>query len=217
MLSFLILMPLLGAFCIFFINNKNINLIRNFSLFWSLLIFNISVYLVFIFDTTSSNFQFIEEIHWISITNNNIVLGIDGLGLFMVLLTTFLIPVCLILSFSLSNLAQIKEYNIAFLVLESILLGVFSTLDVLLFYLLFEAVLIPMYFIVGVYGSRGRRVRASYLLFLYTLVSSLFMLLAILFLYFKSGTTDFQALQSLNLTSFSEKLCWIAFFFIFCC
>ena len=99
--------------------------------------------------------------------NNNIVLGIDGLGLFMVLLTTFLIPVCLILSFSLSNLAQIKEYNIAFLVLESILLGVFSTLDVLLFYLLFEAVLIPMYFIVGVYGSRGRRVRASYLLFLY--------------------------------------------------
>ena len=159
MLSFLILMPLLGAFCIFFINNKNINLIRNFSLFWSLLIFNISVYLVFIFDTTSSNFQFIEEIHWISITNNNIVLGIDGLGLFMVLLTTFLIPVCLILSFSLSNLAQIKEYNIAFLVLESILLGVFSTLDVLLFYLLFEAVLIPMYFIVGVYGSRGRRVR----------------------------------------------------------
>jgi len=83
----------------------------------------------------------------------------------MVLLTTFLIPVCLILSFSLSNLAQIKEYNIAFLVLESILLGVFSTLDVLLFYLLFEAVLIPMYFIVGVYGSRGRRVRASYLLF----------------------------------------------------
>ena len=103
MLSFLILMPLLGAFCIFFINNKNINLIRNFSLFWSLLIFNISVYLVFIFDTTSSNFQFIEEIHWISITNNNIVLGIDGLGLFMVLLTTFLIPVCLILSFSLSN------------------------------------------------------------------------------------------------------------------
>jgi NADH-quinone oxidoreductase subunit M len=125
----------------------------------------------------------------------------------MVLLTTFLIPVCLILSFSLSNLAQIKEYNIAFLVLESILLGVFSTLDVLLFYLLFEAVLIPMYFIVGVYGSRGRRVRASYLLFLYTLVSSLFMLLAILFLYFKAGTTDFQALQSLNLTSFSEKLC----------
>ena len=93
------------------------------------------------------------------------------------------------------------------MVLESILLGVFSTLDVLLFYLLFEAVLIPMYFIVGVYGSRGRRVRASYLLFLYTLVSSLFMLLAILFLYFKSGTTDFQALQSLNLTSFSEKLC----------
>jgi len=125
----------------------------------------------------------------------------------MVLLTTFLIPVCLILSFSLTNLAQIKEYNIAFLVLESILLGVFSTLDVLLFYLLFEAVLIPMYFIVGVYGSRGRRVRASYLLFLYTLISSLFMLLAILFLYFKSGTTDFQALQSLNLTSFSEKFC----------
>jgi NADH:ubiquinone oxidoreductase subunit 4 (subunit M) len=125
----------------------------------------------------------------------------------MILLTTFLIPVCSMLSFSLTNVSKVKEYNIAFLVLEAILLGVFSTLDILLFYLLFEAVLIPMYFIVGVYGSRGRRVRASYLLFLYTLISSLFMLLAILFLYFKSGTTDFQALQSLALTSFSEKLC----------
>jgi NADH-quinone oxidoreductase subunit M len=125
----------------------------------------------------------------------------------MILLTTFLIPVCSMLSFTLTNVSKVKEYNIAFLVLEAILLGVFSTLDILLFYLLFEAVLIPMYFIVGVYGSRGRRVRASYLLFLYTLISSLFMLLAILFLYFKSGTTDFQALQSLALPSFSEKLC----------
>jgi proton-translocating NADH-quinone oxidoreductase chain M len=215
MLSTLILLPLFGSFLLFFINSKNILFIRNFSLFWSLLIFNISIFLVFSFDNTSSNFQFVEEINWIAITNNNIVLGIDGLALFMILLTTFLIPVCSMLSFSLTNVSKVKEYNIAFLVLEAILLGVFSTLDILLFYLLFEAVLIPMYFIVGVYGSRGRRVRASYLLFLYTLISSLFMLLAILFLYFKSGTTDFQALQSLALTSFSEKLCWIAFFLSF--
>jgi proton-translocating NADH-quinone oxidoreductase chain M len=215
MLSTLILLPLFGSFLLFFINSKNILFIRNFSLFWSLLIFNISIFLVFSFDNTSSNFQFVEEINWIAITNNNIVLGIDGLALFMILLTTFLIPVCSMLSFTLTNVSKVKEYNIAFLVLEAILLGVFSTLDILLFYLLFEAVLIPMYFIVGVYGSRGRRVRASYLLFLYTLISSLFMLLAILFLYFKSGTTDFQALQSLALTSFSEKLCWIAFFLSF--
>ena len=92
--------------------------------------------------------------------------------------------------------SNIKEYNIAFFVLESILFGVFCSLDLLLFYLLFEAVLIPMFFIVGVYGSRDRKIRASYLLFLYTLISSVFMLIAIEALYFWAGTPDYHKLQT---------------------
>jgi NADH-quinone oxidoreductase subunit M len=93
---------------------------------------------------------------------------------------------------------NIKEYNIAFFVLESILFGGFCSLVLLLFYILFEAVLIPMFFVVGVYGSRDRKIRASYLLFLYTLISSVFMLIAILALYFWAGTTDYQKLQTIE-------------------
>jgi NADH:ubiquinone oxidoreductase subunit 4 (subunit M) len=101
----------------------------------------------------------------------------------------------------------VKEYIIAFFFLEAILFGVFSSLDVLLFYLLFEAVLIPMFLLVGFYGSRERRIRAAYLLFLYTLLSSLFMFLSILFIYFKFGTTDYLILKTVVFDSFSEKIC----------
>merc|ERR1711935_801949 len=97
---------------------------------------------------------------------------------------------------------------------ESILFGVFCSLDLLLFYLLFEAVLIPMFFIVGVYGSRDRKIRASYLLFLYTLISSVFMLIAILALYFWSGTTDYQKLQTINFDPLIIKFVWVAFSYL---
>jgi len=110
---------------------------------------------------------------------------------------------------------SVKEYNIAFFLLEFILFGIFSSLDLLLFYLLFEAVLIPMFFIVGVYGSRDRKIRASYLLFLYTLVSSVFMLIAILVLYFWVGTTDYQKLQAVEYDSLIVKFIWFAFFLSF--
>ena len=91
--------------------------------------------------------------------------------------------------------------------LESILFGVFTSLDIMLFYLLFEAVLIPMYIVIGVYGSRERKIRASYLLFLYTLVSSIFMFVAILYIYFKTGTTDYQLLKNIQLDLYAERLC----------
>jgi len=107
----------------------------------------------------------------------------------------------------LKNKNQIKDYSILFLILESILIGVFSSLDLLVFYVLFEAVLIPMYFIVGVFGSRGRKVKASYLLFLYTLISSIVMFIAILFLYYKTGSTNYFLLRTVELNPFAEKLC----------
>lgn len=133
----------------------------------------------------------------------------------MVLLTTFLIPVCSLLTWSSTVKENAKEYNICYLFLESILLGIFTSLDLLLFYILFELVLIPMYFVIGIFGSRDRRIRASYLLFLYTLLSSIFMLVCILYLFFKTGTTNFILLQTIALDSFTSQICWFAFFLSF--
>jgi len=96
---------------------------------------------------------------------------------------------------------------LAFFFLEAILFAVFSSLDVMLFYVLFEAVLIPMFLIIGFYGSRERRIRSSYMLFLYTLISSIIMFIAILFLFFKYGTTDYLTLRTIEFDPFSEKLC----------
>ena len=213
MLSSLIVLPLIGAIFIFFIEKSNFIFIRNFSLFWSLLVFNCSIFLLCFFNSLSWDFQFLEEINWLFFTNNNFIFGIDGLSLLMILLTSFLTPICILLSWTLKNKNQIKDYTILFLILESILIGVFSSLDLLVFYILFEAVLIPMYFIIGIFGSRGRKVKASYLLFLYTLISSLIMFIAILFLYFKTGSTNYFLLRTVELNPFAEKMCWIAFFY----
>ena len=133
----------------------------------------------------------------------------------MILLTAFLIPTCILLCWNLSLKNQIKNYCFAFFLLESILIGVFSSLDIIVFYVLFEAVLIPMFLIIGFYGSRERRIRSAYLLFLYTLLSSLIMFLSILFIFFKFGTTDYLLLKTVNFDPFSEKLCWFAFFLSF--
>ena len=215
MLSFLILLPLFGVIVLSLTSKTNVNFIRNFSLFWAFVVFNASLLLLFSFDLTYGGFQFIERFDWLVLSNNTVILGIDGIALFMIILTTFLIPVCTLLSWGPSVKANVKEYNIAFFVLESILIGVFCSLDILFFYILFEAVLIPMFFIVGVYGSRERRVRASYLLFLYTLISSVFMLIAILALYFWVGTTDFQKLRLVEFDPLLAKFCWFAFFLSF--
>lgn len=141
----------------------------------------------------------------------NFILGLDGISLFFVILTTFLIPVCLLVGWS-SIEIYVKEYAIAFLVMESLMIAVFSVLDLLLFYIFFESVLIPMFIIIGVWGSRERKIRAAYTFFLYTLFGSLLMLLAIVLIYFQAGLCD---LQTLYLTQFSEKrsiLLWLAFF-----
>jgi NADH:ubiquinone oxidoreductase subunit 4 (subunit M) len=207
MLSFLTIAPLLGAVILFFTDKTNKSFVKNFSLFWSLLVFYLTIFLLILFDPTSTQFQLIEEISWLSFSNMNVTLGIDGLSLFMILLTGFLIPICVMLSWNPSIGNKAKEYNIAFFVLESILFGVFTSLDIMLFYLLFEAVLIPMYIVIGVYGSRERKIRASYLLFLYTLVSSIFMFVAILYIYFKTGTTDYQLLKNIQLDLYAERLC----------
>jgi len=212
MLSALIMLPLLGAFALLFVDRTNAVFIRNFSLFWSLLVFNCSVFLLAGFDPLVSNFQFIESISWLPFANIDILFAVDGLSILLIILTTFLIPTCVLLCWKMPNQTLLKDYNIAFLLLESILIGIFCSLDLLVFYLLFEAVLIPMFFIVGIFGSRERKVRASYLLFLYTLVSSILLFVAILFIYFKTGTTNYLLLKTFEFDPVVERLCWLAFF-----
>lgn len=215
MLLSLILIPLFGSLVLLFTEKTSVTFIRNFSLFWSLFILNSTLILLFLFDSTSSDFQFIENYSWFNSININLTLGIDGLALVMLILTAFLIPVCILLCWNNSLKNQSKEYCILFFLLESILFGVFTSLDLILFYLLFEAVLIPMFLIVGFYGSRERRIRSAYLLFLYTLLSSLVMFISILFIFFYYGTTDYLILKTINFDVVTERFCWIAFFLSF--
>lgn len=208
-------MPLLVCFVLILTDKTNIKFIRNFSLFASLVILNATFSLLFLFDSTLLHFQLLQKFEWLNSININIVLGIDGLGLMMFLLTAFLIPVCIMLCWNKSLTNVTKEYCIAFFFLESILFGVFASLDLILFYILFEAVLIPMFILIGFYGSRERRIRSAYMLFLYTLASSLLMFLAILFIFFTYGTTDYLILKTVEFDPFFEKLCWIGFFLSF--
>nr|YP_010699857.1 NADH dehydrogenase subunit 4 [Chrysotila carterae]WCH62791.1 NADH dehydrogenase subunit 4 [Chrysotila carterae] len=215
MLVFFTILPLLGIFPLLFIKKKNCVSIKNFSLLWSLLVLNSNVILLFYFDSSSTQFQLVYEIPWLQIFEYNIALALDSISLLMTLLTTFLFPACILILWNFNKVALTRLYMIIFFVLESILLTAFCSLDLLVFYVLFEATLIPMFLIIGIFGSRERKIRASYLLFLYTLFSSLLMLLSILFLYQKVGTTNYIALTTLQLDSLSEKFCWVSFFIAF--
>nr|QPZ85260.1 NADH dehydrogenase subunit 4 [Myuroclada maximowiczii] len=210
-LSGLILCPLLGSIILFVIPDPRIRLIRSIGLCTSLITFLYSPLFWIQFDNSTAKFQFVETIRWLPYSNINFYIGIDGISLFFVVLTTFLIPICILVGWS-SIKSYKKEYMIAFLICESFMIAVFCMPDLLLFYVFFESVLIPMFIIIGVWGSRQRKIQAAYQFFLYTLLGSVFMLLAILFISFQTGTTDLQILLT---TEFSERrqiLLWIAFF-----
>lgn len=207
----IILLPLIGAIIILFINDTNVRLIKNVALAFSMASFTLSTFLWVLFDRSTAKFQFVEEFLWIPSSNINFFIGVDGISLFFILLTTLLVPLCLLASFD-SVKIYVKEYMIAFLVMEALLIIVFSILDLLLFYVFFESVLIPMFLIVGVWGSRERKVRAAYMLFLYTLTGSVLMLLAILLMYSIAGTTDYQVLLTTPFNESLQKILWLAFF-----
>jgi len=156
-------------------------------------------------------FQFVSKFLWIPTLNLNFTLGIDGISLFFVLLTTLLIPLCLLVSWK-SVKINLKEFLIAFLVMEFFLIGVFCILDLLLFYIFFESVLIPMYLIVGIWGSRERKIRAAYFFFLYTLLGSVLMLLSLLYMYYQAGTTDYEVLTTFSFSESEQKILWLSFF-----
>ena len=207
----LVLLPILGSILLLFVPNKNINLIRSFGLFISFLTFFISLFLWLFFDRSYPRFQFVFDFIWVSSSNLNFSLAVDGISIFFVLLTTLLIPLCLLASWT-SITKFYKEYVIAFLIMESFLILVFCVRDLLLFYIFFESVLIPMFIIIGVWGSRERKVRASYMFFLYTLLGSVLMLLSILYIYFQVGTTDYEMLLLYPFTFVEQRFIWLAFF-----
>ena len=214
LLSTLLCLPILGSFILLCVPSSQTYFIRTFSLSLSLFVFLLSLFLWIKFDNSCGQFQFVEEVSWLSYLNMNVQLGIDGISLFFIILTTFLVPVCLLVGWS-SIYIYIKEYCIAFLVLETFMLGVFSILDLFLFYVFFESVLLPMYLIIGVWGSRERKIRAAYQFFLYTLLGSVFMLLGILFIYYQAGTTDLQVLTSIEFSEKRQIILWLAFFVSF--
>ena len=214
LLSFTLLLPLFGSFLLLVTPFQNKPVLKSIVLNFSCLTFLSSLFIWVFFDKSIGTFQFTEKFLWIPILSINFPLGVDGISLFFVILTTMLIPLCLLASWE-SVQTDLKKYFMAFLIMEFFLIGVFCILDLLLFYIFFESVLIPMYLIVGVWGSRERKIRAAYFFFLYTLLGSVLMLLSILYIYYQVGTTDYEVLLSFIFSPTEQKIIWLSFFMSF--
>ena len=210
-LSSLILLPTVGAFFLFFTrgNKKNNFTVKYVALFTSCVNFLLSIYLWILFDQTTSEFQFVEQRIWIKDFINYKV-GVDGISILFILLTTFITPLC-ILSVNNSIKERLSEFLIAVLIMESFMIGVFCSLDLVIFYLFFEAGLIPMFLIIGIWGG-ARRVYSAFKFFLYTLLGSVLMLVAIITIYWLTGTTDVIELYNLGIETKYQNLLWLAFF-----
>ena len=206
--------PLIGILLLLFVNPEQRKLSKIIALNFSAFPFLIFVVLWGGFKKSIGSFQFVTKILWVPVLNLNVTLGIDGISLFFLLLTTLLIPLCILISWN-SVQFNLKEYLIAFLAIEFFLIGVFCVLDVLMFYIFFESILIPMFLVIGVWGSRERKIWASYYFFLYTLFGSVLMLISILYIYNQVGTTDYEILLTFAFSDLEQKLLWFTFFLAF--
>jgi NADH-quinone oxidoreductase subunit M len=218
LLSLTTFLPLVGAVLILAIRGDDgavtARNARNVALLTSVVTFIVSILVMVVFDPTQAGFQLKETARWMPGLGGQAgiayAMGVDGISVWFVLLSTFLTPLCILSSFgAVQN--RVKEYMVAFLVLETMMVGMFCALDLILFYLFFEAVLIPMYIIIGVWGG-ARRVYAAYKFFLYTLLGSVLMLVAMLAMYFEAGTTDIPTLMLHNFPSSMQTWLWLAFF-----
>src|SRR5882672_10774615 len=211
-LSVVTFLPAVGALLIYLIRGDDEAARRNarwVALWTTLVTFAVSLLLVWRFDPAVSDFQFVEKTSWLA---NGITyhMGVDGISLPFVILTTALMPFCIIASWK-SITMRVREYMMAFLLLETLMVGTFSALDLVLFYLFFEGGLIPMFLIIGVWGG-PRRVYASFKFFLYTLLGSVLMLLAIMAMFWQAGTTDIPTLMKFNFPQGMQTWLWLAFF-----
>lgn len=212
-LSLTIFLPLLGCLFLFMIRGDSYesnNNARWVAFVTSLATLFCAGLLYSGFDLSSSEFQFVNNYEWLSGMNISYHVGVDGISLLFILLTAFLIPVSILSSWN-SIEHRVKEYMMMFLLLETMLMGMFSALDLVLFYLFFEAVLIPMFLIIGIWGGE-RRVYAAYKFFLYTLLGSVLMLVAIMVIYFEVRTTDITAILAYDFPVELQKWLWLAFF-----
>jgi len=211
-LSAIIFIPLIGALFIFITKGSQKNVEKNskyVAIFSSLTNFFLSLFLWYSFDVSTSDFQFIEEKNWMDGVIN-FRLGIDGISILFILLTTFIAPVCIFSGIH-SIKFKIKEFLIAILVMETLMLGVFCSLDLVIFYLFFEGGLIPMFLIIGIWGG-PKRVYSAFKFFLFTLLGSVLMLIAIISIYWITGTTDVTKLLDIRIAQEYQYLLWLAFF-----
>jgi NADH-quinone oxidoreductase subunit M len=213
LLTLITFLPILGVALILILRGEEATVARNarwIALWTSLVVMVLSFVLWADFDTNSANFQFVEQMVWLPGLRIAYHLGIDGISLFFVQLSTILTPICVVASWT-AITRRVKEYMIAFLVLETMMVGMFCALDLIIFYMFFEGVLIPMFLIIGVWGG-PRRVYAAFKFFLYTLLGSVLMLLAILAVYVQTGTTDIVTALNYSFPPAMQTWLWLAFF-----
>jgi len=216
LLSLVTFLPLVGAAFILFARGEPESVARNarWVAMWTAgATFVLSLGIWFGFDNTTADFQFQERAVWMPAFNIAYHVGVDGISMLFVLLTTLLTPICILASWT-TITERVKEYMIAFLVMETMMVGMFCALDLVLFYIFFEGVLIPMFLIIGVWGG-PRRIYAAFKFFLYTLLGSVLMLLALLAMYFSAGATDIPALLTHNFAVELQTWLWLAFFVSF--
>lgn len=215
-LSLTIFLPLFGSLIILLLKGDEERVSYNsriVALWTSIFTFVLSMVIFLGFDSTKSGYQFVENATWVQDFKINYHIGVDGLSILFILLSTFLTPLCILASWE-SIQRRVREYMIAFLVLETLMVGMFCALDLVLFYVFFEGVLIPMFLIIGIWGGE-RRIYSAFKFFLYTLLGSLFMLLAIIAIYLQVGTTDLAAIALHDFSPTLQYWLWLAFFVSF--
>jgi len=212
LLSLTIFLPLLGGIVIILIkeDESSLNNIKKVALWTSVGVFLLSLLIWLQFDNSNPGYQFQEKFRWFNDFNFYYHVGVDGISLFMVILSTFLTPLCILASWE-SIKKRVKEYMLAFLFLETVMIGMFASVDILLFYIFFEAVLIPMYLIIGIWGGE-RRIYASFKFFLYTLTGSVLMLIAIVVIYRLTNSMSIVELQGNYFMRNVQLYLWLAFF-----
>jgi NADH-quinone oxidoreductase subunit M len=213
LLSLITFLPLLGAAIIMSVRGDEKVVASNArwtALWTSLITFGLSLILWAQFDKTSADYQFVEQVSWLPEFGVAYIMGVDGISILFILLSTLLTPICILASWE-SVQSRVREYMVAFLILETMMVGMFAALDFLLFYIFFEAVLIPMFLIIGIWGG-ARRVYASYKFFLYTLLGSVLMLLAIIAIWYQAGTTNIPELSEFDIPFNMQVWLFLAFF-----
>lgn len=212
LLSLMMAVPMIGALFILIIRHQDKEIekrnIRSVALLSTIVTFLMSIVLWAGFDGSTAEFQFVERYKWVG--DISYYVGVDGISMLFVVLTAFLMPIVILSSWEAIE-TRVKEYMIAFLLLETLMIGVFTALDIFLFYVFFEGGLIPMYLLIGVWGGLNR-IYAAFKFFLYTLLGSVLMLVAVFYMYVETGTTDIPMLMNHHFDTDVQDWLWLAFF-----